>query len=83
MDINFGKILFILILIALIITYIIKGLFWMSVALAAVIIYIIPAYVIIKKIYKILPALRSIRMMYQQLVIICRLHNKRIRMLKL
>ncbi len=51
MDINFSKILFILILIALIIVYIIKGLFWMSVALAAVIIYVIPAYVIIKKIY--------------------------------
>ncbi len=28
MDINFSKILFILILIALIVTYIIKGLFW-------------------------------------------------------
>jgi membrane protein YdbS with pleckstrin-like domain len=51
MDLSAGKILFILILIALIVTYIIKGLFWMSVALAAVIIYIIPAYVIIKKIY--------------------------------
>ncbi len=51
MDINFGKILFILILIALIVTYIIKGLFWMSVALAAVIIYVIPAYYIIKKKY--------------------------------
>ncbi len=51
MDLSAGKILFILILIALIITYIIKGLFWMSVALAAVIIYIIPAYVNIKKIY--------------------------------
>ncbi len=51
MDINFGKTLFILILIALIIIYIIKGLFWMSVALAAVFIYIIPAYYIIKKIY--------------------------------
>ncbi len=51
MDINFSKILFILILIALIIVYIIKGLFWMSVALAAVIIYVIPAYYIIKKIY--------------------------------
>ncbi len=51
MDLSAGKILFILILIALIIIYIIKGLFWMSVALAAVIIYVIPAYVIIKKIY--------------------------------
>ncbi len=51
MDINFDKILFILILIALIIIYIIKGLFWISVALAAVIIYVIPAYYIIKKIY--------------------------------
>ena len=51
MDISFGKILFILILIALVITYIMKGLFWMSVALAAVIIYVIPIYVIIKKIY--------------------------------
>ncbi len=51
MDINFGKTLFILILIALIVTYIIKGLFWMSVALAAVFIYVIPAYYIIKKIY--------------------------------
>jgi len=51
MDLSAGKILFILILIALIIIYIIKGLFWMSVALAAVIIYIIPAYIIIKKIY--------------------------------
>jgi len=51
MDLSAGKILFILILIALVIIYIIKGLFWMSVALAAVIIYIIPAYIIIKKIY--------------------------------
>ena len=51
MDISFGKILFILILIALVVIYILKGLFWMSVILAAVIIYIIPAYVIIKKIY--------------------------------
>jgi membrane protein YdbS with pleckstrin-like domain len=51
MDISAGKILFILILIALVIIYIIKGLFWMSVALAAVIIYVIPAYIIIKKIY--------------------------------
>jgi hypothetical protein len=51
MDISAGKILFILILIALVVIYIIKGLFWMSVALAAVIIYVIPAYVIIKKIY--------------------------------
>jgi hypothetical protein len=38
-------------LIALFAIYIIKGLFWMSVALAAVIIYIIPAYIIVKKIY--------------------------------
>jgi uncharacterized membrane protein YjjP (DUF1212 family) len=51
MDISAGKILFILILIALIVTYILKGLFWMSVILAAIIIYIIPGYVIIKKIY--------------------------------
>jgi hypothetical protein len=51
MDISAGKILFILILIALFVIYIIKGLFWMSVALAAVFIYIIPAYIIIKKIY--------------------------------
>jgi len=51
MDLSAGKILFILILTALIVIYIIKGLFWMSVALAAVIIYIIPAYIIIKKIY--------------------------------
>jgi membrane protein YdbS with pleckstrin-like domain len=51
MDISFGKILFILILITLIVTYILKGLFWMSIALAAVIIYIIPVYIIIKKIY--------------------------------
>ncbi len=51
MGITFSKILFILILIALIVTYIIKGLFWTSVALAAVIIYVIPVYYIIKKIY--------------------------------
>jgi hypothetical protein len=51
MDISAGKILFILILIALVVIYIVKGLFWMSVALAAVFIYIIPAYIIIKKIY--------------------------------
>jgi len=51
MDISTGKILFILILIALVIIYIIKGLFWMSVTLAAVIIYVIPGYYIIKKIY--------------------------------
>jgi len=51
MDLSAGKILFILILIALIIIYILKGLFWMSVVLAGVIIYVIPAYVIIKKIY--------------------------------
>ena len=51
MDLSAGKILFILILIALIVIYIIKGLFWMSIALAAVIIYVIPAYIIIKKIY--------------------------------
>ena len=51
MDISLGKILFILILIALGVIYILKGLFWMSVALAAVFIYVIPAYVIIKKIY--------------------------------
>ena len=51
MDIGAGKILFILILIALIVTYILKGLFWMSVSLAAIIIYIIPGYIIIKKIY--------------------------------
>jgi len=51
MDISAGKVLFILILIALIAIYILKGLFWMSVALASVIIYIIPAYIIAKKIY--------------------------------
>jgi len=51
MDLSAGKILFILILIALVVTYILKGLFWMSVVLAGVIIYVIPAYVIIKKIY--------------------------------
>jgi len=51
MDLSFGQILFISILIALVVIYIIKGLFWMSVALAAVIIYIIPAYIIAKKIY--------------------------------
>jgi len=51
MDISAGKVLFILILIALFVIYIIKGLFWMSVALAAVIIYVIPGYIIIKKIY--------------------------------
>ena len=51
MDLSAGKILFILILIALVVIYIIKGLFWMSVALAAVIIYVIPIYIIAKKIY--------------------------------
>jgi len=51
MDLNAGKILFILILIALVVIYIIKGLFWMSVALAAVFIYVIPTYIIAKKIY--------------------------------
>jgi len=51
MDLSAGKILFILILIALVVIYIIKGLFWTSVTLAAVIIYVIPIYVIIKKIY--------------------------------
>jgi hypothetical protein len=51
MDLSAGKIFFILILIALFVIYIIKGLFWMSVALAAVFIYVIPAYIIIKKIY--------------------------------
>jgi uncharacterized membrane protein YjjP (DUF1212 family) len=51
MGISIGKILFIAILIALIAIYILKGLFWASVALAAVIIYVIPGYVIIKKIY--------------------------------
>ena len=51
MDINAGKVLFILILIVLFAIYILKGLFWMSVSLAAVIIYIIPAYIIVKKIY--------------------------------
>jgi len=51
MDLSAGKILFILILIALVVIYIVKGLFWTSVVLAAVIIYIIPAYYIIKKIY--------------------------------
>jgi len=51
MDLSVSKILFILILITLIIIYMIKGLFWMSVTLAAVIIYIIPTYIIIKKIY--------------------------------
>jgi uncharacterized membrane protein len=51
MDISAGKVLFILILIALISIYIVKGLFWMSVALAGVFIYVIPAYIIAKKIY--------------------------------
>ena len=51
MDLSAGKILFILILIALVVIYIAKGLFWTSVTLAAVIIYVIPIYVIIKKIY--------------------------------
>jgi len=51
MDMSAGKILFILILIALIVIYIIKGLLWMSIALAAVIIYVIPGYIIIKKVY--------------------------------
>jgi len=51
MDLSAGKILFILILIALVVIYIIKGLFWTSITLAAVIIYVIPIYVIIKKIY--------------------------------
>ena len=50
-DLSFGKILFIIILIALIIIYIIMGTFWFSVALAFVIIYVIPAYIIIKKLY--------------------------------
>jgi len=52
MDVSIGQILFILILIALVVVYILKGLFWMSVALAAVIIYVIPGYIIIKKIYE-------------------------------
>jgi len=51
MDLSASKVLFILILIALFAIYIIKGLFWVSVALAAVIIYVIPAYIIVKKIY--------------------------------
>jgi len=51
MDLSTGKILFILILIALVVIYIVKGLFWMSVALAVVIIYVIPIYIIAKKIY--------------------------------
>ncbi len=51
-NLNLGKILFIIILIALIIIYILKGLFWLSVAIAFVIIYVIPAYIIIKKIYR-------------------------------
>jgi uncharacterized membrane protein YjjP (DUF1212 family) len=51
MGLSAGQILFILILIALIVIYFIKGLLWMSIALAAVLIYIIPGYVIIKKIY--------------------------------
>jgi len=51
MEISVGKIFFIAILIALIAIYILKGLLWTSIALAAVIIYIIPAYIIIKKIY--------------------------------
>jgi uncharacterized membrane protein YjjP (DUF1212 family) len=52
MDISIGKALFILILIVLIVVYILKGLFWMSVALAAAIIYVIPGYIIIKRIYE-------------------------------
>ncbi len=51
-NLNLGKILFIIILIALIIIYILKGPFWLSVAIAFVIIYVIPAYIIIKKIYR-------------------------------
>jgi len=51
-ELSFGKILFIIILIALFIIYILKGAFWLSVAIAFIIIYIIPAYIIIKKIYK-------------------------------
>jgi len=51
MDLSAGKILFILILIVLIVIYIIKGLFWMSVTLATIIIYVIPTYIIAKKIY--------------------------------
>jgi len=51
MDLSVGQILFILILIALIVIYITKGLLWMSIALAAILIYVIPGYIIIKKIY--------------------------------
>jgi uncharacterized membrane protein YjjP (DUF1212 family) len=51
-DISIGKILFITILIALIIIYILKGPFWLSIAIAFIIIYVIPAYIIIKKIYR-------------------------------
>ena len=51
MDLSAGKILFILILIALIAIYILKGLLWASIALAAVIIYFIPGYILIKKVY--------------------------------
>jgi len=51
-DLSFSKILFIIILIALFIIYVLKGPLWLSVALAFVIIYVIPIYIIIKKIYK-------------------------------
>ncbi len=51
-NLSFGKILFIIILIALFIIYILKGPFWFSVALAFVIIYVVPLYIIIKKLYK-------------------------------
>jgi len=52
MDVSAGKVLFILILIGLVVIYILKGLLWVSIALAGVIIYVIPAYIIAKKIYK-------------------------------
>ncbi len=51
-DISIGKILFIIILIVLIIIYILKGLFWLSVTIAFIIIYVIPIYIIIRKIYR-------------------------------
>jgi len=51
MEISVGKIFFIAILIALIAIYILKGLLWTSIALAAVIIYVVPGYIIAKKIY--------------------------------
>jgi len=47
-NLSFGKILFIIILIALFIIYILKGPLWFSIALAFIIIYGILLYVIIK-----------------------------------